>query len=972
MKSRFSLTALLLSLATTAHAGEAKPGGPLCVDTGRVLMLGTAAGYNLILSSDKTKLISGPYDQPSFRVVDISTGQGKDFEKPANTTVALLAGDEVAFTEYPPGLGLGSPSPSQSLAQLAKLKTTIIHIGTGQRRFVMGQMALGDELVTPVRAEGDEIVLKGAQSGREFRRVIANSHSDTVRVYGEKGLPDIAYDKKSDRLSVQIDGVKRFSAKTAIQLTRGNSLEVRVSKDRRTVVAMPERELNLKKILIVDTQSGRQQTVEIPDRYNVELWQGDEEADVLSPDGRKLVLRAGSLPNDGLKILDLRTGKIETRKEIQGFRAGFRSSGEVCVENPTHPGTDWACYHPSSGKEVSRVQLAGGFSVSNVISSGAVAATIWNRAGEGTSFLFSSKTTCPKVIVPVECNCLLPKSPPLQTGLDAVKDLAIANACAKDFNAKDWANLPSANLDLLDEQSSLTLLKRFSKPGGFDPERHTGVLLGMLKAGMHKGYPAQFRSAMLGVLHSSNRLYDTVHGMYPELAQGEAGDTQCQTPNEREVIAKTVWAYAKMRLKIQSSPEFTELEPILSASRDVLSKAQKEKLAEDAADELVISAGDSQDLNQVFSSKVYKFAESKTRQALGLPFKDLTDVTVVRDQNELRLIQLGTEPFAGSTPTLAGFHSKLVKTIAVASIPAGKSKETVSWTYGKDASRFEANVVLRREQIDRPLVSTAKAPDYKEMWKGKVLRGVIVAGANLGSGLTDRVTKSYIEYYTKEGFVFGEAKVENNIADYLEKKVSGDEPMHYFVKEAHSDGDEKNLFRMSTSGKILTGVRMVDGKREIVDIVFPGGDTSSTLISNQDFGRWMKARDKAKMPELVYLNSSCWSKSKAIYEISAAATPKLINIPTTTSMVVFANHEKNVMRAAVDGIRKGKTYEEIRSAMQNDPGYQSGRKNVFIFPDQEAYNTNIVEVLRTPVDVDMNISKTKPGGKPTPYSIEGV
>lgn len=965
MKSVSALLSGLLLFSVLAGAAEQKISESTCVETGRIHLLGDASS-SFAPNKNRTKLIFKSYGQTSFRVFDMRTGESKEFERSPESILDLVSNSEVAITEYLPAIFDEANSAKKVIEATRKMRTTVVNIDTGQRRTVMGQWATDGELVSAVGVEDDNTLVLRSTSGREFRTPVPYSKSISGRI-GIGGAPDVLYDRVTSQLTVYRDGAQKLVTQLKTKLdVDGTSLDARFSKDHRFLVISHQRNRSpVSRLTIVDTKSNSQQVLDIPSDYEFDSYTENLEHNALSPDGKSLVLASRRLPNEGLKIVDLQSGRIQTVKDVQGMRPGFDSSGRICVERENIR----TCHESKTGKELSRVELPPGFSFAKVVSDQAVVGSIWDRSGGGSSFLFLPKLTCPKVIVPVECNCLIPKQPPIQKGLEAVRDLAVANACAKEFNSKDWANLPSASMDAVDEQSSVVLLKRFSKPGGFDPEKHTGVLLGMLKAGVHKGYPSQFRAAMMGVLYSSDRLYDSLVEKYPDLMAGSA-DKQCQTEKEREVLSKSVWNHVKSRIAMHSAPKFSEIQPLLTGVRDIITDAQKETLAEAAADQLVVSAGDSQELNQIFSSKVYKFAESKTRQALGLPFKDLTDITVVRDQNELRLIQLGTEAFAGSTSTLAGFHSKLVKNIAADSLPTGTTKERVTWQYGKDRATYSATIALNREQIDRPLVSTAKAPDYQEMWKGKVFRGVIIAGSNLGLGLTDKVTKSYIEYYTKQGFIFGDAKDENNIVGYLERKVSGAEPMHYFVKEAHSDGDEKNLFRMTSSGKVLTGVKMVNGRKEVVDIVFPSADTSSTLISNQDFGRWIKAREKAKQPELVYLNSSCWSKTKAVYEISAAASPKLINIPTTTSMVVFANNEKNVMRAVVDGIRNGRTYEEIRSSMQSDPGYQSGQKNVFIFPDEEKYKTNITDVLRVPVDVETKISKSKPGGKAVPYSID--
>ena len=77
------------------------------------------------------------------------------------------------------------------------------------------------------------------------------------------------------------------------------------------------------------------------------------------------------------------------------------------------------------------------------------------------------------------------------------------------------------------------------------------------------------------------------------------------------------------------------------------------------------------------------------------------------------------------------------------------------------------------------------------------------------------------------------------------------------------------------------------------------------------------------------------------------------------------------MRAAIDGVRKSKSYADIREDMKKDTRYESKTSNVFIFPDEDKYTELITNVLKIPVDIDTKLFVESVGGPPLPYSIEG-
>lgn len=167
----------------------------------------------------------------------------------------------------------------------------------------------------------------------------------------------------------------------------------------------------------------------------------------------------------------------------------------------------------------------------------------------------------------------------------------------------------------------------------------------------------------------------------------------------------------------------------------------------------------------------------------------------------------------------------------------------------------------------------------------------------------------------------------------------------------------------------MTGHKMVNGKVEHIELLVPTGNDSE-LLSNEDFGKWMRDRESNKQPQLLYLNSSCWSDHKATYEIAAARTPKLVNIPTVTSMEVFVDEPKNAMRSLVDSVRNGKSYPEIRKAMEVNQSFKDKNGNYVIFPDEDVYYKKVGEMIQMPIDISTKLYKLDENGQRLSYSIE--
>ncbi len=959
-----------------AKPASASPKGPTCFDSGKTRhLISGNDGFTTRFSQDGKAAVLAGHESDKVQIIDLETGTSKEFSKPSGAWVDALRSGKFAFSDLS-GLGETETDASKVVNLLKKAKTTILDPSSGKTTTVIGKIAvMWGQLYTPVGVKGKHTVLLKGEDGssREFNLNEGGDDGAWSRYASDLNDPEVKYDPKAKTVTFSKDGKDLYKAKLPT-LGTNSGADGSFSLDKSLFVGSePRNDTNgstdaPNKAMVFDLRSKTTRTFLLPEKYELQNTLGSARTRFLSKDSNKVLLRSNTYPSEGVKVLDLTTGKAESVLDKKSIRdVYFDDSDHICGAPDGFGGKSIECYDPKSGKLSRTIRFP--FEVGSVSQLSQDKFLINNYGGNGQesqTYVFHHRTTCPKEAVRVECDCLNKKVPRTKE-IELIKDAAVVVVCGQAFSEQLWNSLTPAKSNVIDEKAALLWLKRFSKPGGFLPDEHTSILAGMMSAGLQSAYPAEVKAALNGVLVSSDQLYESMLEKYPDLKSlKEKPNTKCLTKDELAKIEKTAFDYAKTRILAARRPTFSDLNSLGSIVRDNLDEAKRKELAELAADQLVITAGDSQELNQIFSSKIYKFSENKMKNAFGLPHKDLTDVTVARSGGELVFYQLGVSGFPGATETKIGMAIKEVDRVAAAKLP-DKSVKNFEWQYG--GKQYSTDVALNKQSLEKKIISDAKAPNYKEMWQGKTFRGVVVAGANMGAGLSNTVMKEYIEYYTQQGFKFDEAKPIANMTDYLKEKVSGKEPMHYFVKEAHSDGDEKNLFRVSEQGKLLLGTKKVGDKTEIVELIYPATGATK-LLRNSEFGEWMRDREKNKQPELVYFNSSCWSVGKAIFEIPAAMTSKLINIPTTTSMTTFTNQEKNVMRAAVDGVRNQKTYAQIREDMKKDSKYESRSDNVMIFPDEDDYKSKITEALRVPVEVDIRLFVKGADGKRSPYSIE--
>jgi hypothetical protein len=981
-------TTVFLISASLANASE-----PICFNSGKLKNYKTKPETGFTTRGDSQKGLY-PLENDEFLILDKKTGISELIANPfPGAQVFLEVGDRsISMQDNEQTVQLMKVKTLQELVNLGKnMKTKSFDLETKKitSKSAMTNIDIKGVKGNLIGQKDNKFLLIKTKSGKvesvpfDIQREMNSSNTNETaqekyRPYlSGNNLPNIEMTQKTRELTIQ------RGEKTVAKYTMPGSdgyLRAAISSDGKTFsVGIPKDspvpgESSANNVMIFNTESGEQRKIILPPSYSPPSNVSQSGRSAISSLEGKMIIE--STHEDRVtKIVDFKTGEI-TDTSLKGLSnlAYNDSDGLICGRT-----SSWSeairhqCFDSKTFQKKRDIAFPIAIENSHLESmpndSFLVTYSYSNGLPNRIISYAEVKLVCAQDIPTVECNCLVP-STKVGAQTKVIQDLTIVALCSADFEESAWSAVTTMPKDSYTEAEAVRWLQRFSKPGGFEPSKHSGIIAGLMNSKLNEGYPDEMSAALVGINHASPFFMLSLIEKYPDLKKMKASSKlECVSGREKEALSDSIGEFIKIELKALRRPKYAELSLVLNMAKAGLSEAKREELSEEVAEKLAQGAADSDDLHNVFQSKLYKFALNRVKKDLDLKYKNITDMTTLRSESQLQTVVLGLDDFPGAKATEFGMFKKVDSMVLATDVPQGGTKiQTVNWNYAGKA--YTGEIELKRDKVDKDLVTKSKGPNYSEMWKEGSFRGVVVAGTNMGAQLSETVMQEYLEYYTKEGFTFGAAQDNVDLKNYLKEKTSGKEPMHYFVKEAHSDGDEKNLFQIDKQAKIMIGTKKVGDKTEYVDLVFPAKERGATqFLSNADFGEWMRERDKNNQSELVYLNSSCWSKTKAVYEIPAAGTAKFINLPTTTMMTVFQNKETNAMRSALHGVRKNLDFAGIRGLMSADKDYREGRENIMIFPDQPEYQNHISNVLSTPIQVNSRIVVSNNGVK-EPYSIQ--
>jgi hypothetical protein len=567
--------------------------------------------------------------------------------------------------------------------------------------------------------------------------------------------------------------------------------------------------------------------------------------------------------------------------------------------------------------------------------------------------------------------------------------------CNTEFSAELWDRVaaplsPAEHLTELKTEKGLAYLLRFQKPGGFDPKLHLSIVESSIRSDLLKKHPDLVLGMLQTILYESVPLYHSILTNHPELLKIKGSNNDnihlCRTEKEAARIKQKVLDYLEHLVhikrnasRLQDWDSLIPLSPILSSFTNDERKRFFKKIYRSIASGAQLHP----DGRGIFYSKLQKFTKQPIRKLFGKQRKRFTDLSFKKSQDGTVIpIILATEPIDGHnlTETDFGFYKKTLpgistnnfysrfgaQQISVLDSSSNQQRriniyqQRVNWMH--DGKEFNGTIRIRRKD-GFDYLPKGKDPHYQGLWKDGRLTGMVVISNNFSKKSSTKLINNYIGYYKEAGFEFSPfIQVKDTLA-FLKKKISSGE-VDYLIKETHSQGDEKNLFRIQEASNVIEGSRKAkDGKGERIYLIYPSPPKGrSQRLSPQAMGLWIKERSLSGGDQLLYISSSCYSEYKASNEIAAVASPLFVDIPASSNTIVFTNTKEDAKRIILDGIRGRQTYEEMRIRLHQTPRYKQFRDNDFIFPDDRRYTHKFASSGAHIIDVQIDIEDAH--GKP--------
>jgi hypothetical protein len=253
----------------------------------------------------------------------------------------------------------------------------------------------------------------------------------------------------------------------------------------------------------------------------------------------------------------------------------------------------------------------------------------------------------------------------------------------------------------------------------------------------------------------------------------------------------------------------------------------------------------------------------------------------------------------------------------------------VEWKVGEKSYFAEAKIT--KGKLADKILPKATRFDRPEMLKNGKQTGLILVGNNLGD-FAPELLWQYKEFFEQNGFIFAKPQNIADIKAFMKKTISEGE-LDYVIKEAHALGDDSVLVKLTLDGAILTGPKaLADGKQEVIYLFNPEKTKQDGFegerLEFKEFAEWINARAKKQDPSsLIYLDTSCHGISCIQKLTNMTQNPLLIGIGTNRLVETFVNEAKDPVGLLMDGIRQGKSFNDIRNQQTvKDAGY--------LFPDQ--------------------------------------
>ncbi len=399
------------------------------------------------------------------------------------------------------------------------------------------------------------------------------------------------------------------------------------------------------------------------------------------------------------------------------------------------------------------------------------------------------------------------------------------------------------------------------------------------------------------------------------------------------------------------SDKYVTANDFLALKSEILKYNDKEKVSETIADRLAEEVG-KQELKGVDPSKLYYLGHSWVLENIyDEPQGVLTDVTWVPEYRRVVPFILSNRSIDNSptSATQQGIYFKKLEDIYL----DGFSTQYIDEKWTTQNKSFSTSIVITSIAGAGNLVTKRKSLDYETYWRDNRRLGLIFASTNMGKVDQIKYMNEYIEYFKEMGFSIEDANKNIHLKSFLKEKVISGE-LDYLIKNAHTVGDDRNIFKIDKDSKLMIAKKSNGSKVEMVYLLLPTAVEGSEFVTNNEFGSWMRQREAHGGGELLYVNGSCNSYAKAIKEIQAARTPLLVDIPTVTVYIFFFNSKQSGLLRILNSFYAEQNFSEMYKNMQESEWFKDGDDH-FIFPSTEKYQDEIVRKIQTPVEVEIKM-----------------
>ncbi len=507
-----------------------------------------------------------------------------------------------------------------------------------------------------------------------------------------------------------------------------------------------------------------------------------------------------------------------------------------------------------------------------------------------------------------------------------------------------------------------TYFKKLEKPGTFNVNTELNSVLYYFESGLFRKNKRLTQKILFNVLSRSSGLYESIIGRYPEL--GTEGYFAFKSFSEvspawQRAIKRYLNYFTTARV---NSGTILESLPLLNPLKNYFKHISYDDVYEfsEKITEGLIEKAFENDFKGVFPSMLYKFSSQYANILFSTDRRNLPYISFIRKPYELTPIIFSTKPIDDNPNTLTpyGFYAKRLPTIHISKDAKQgdiilKNQE-YDWTSGHESYTSVVDINVMGESLNSVTPKLDKI-NLRKFFKDGKLTGLVVFGSNL-TGEFEEPLKNYIGYFKKNGFKFDEKKIkDDDFKSTLKEKITSGE-VDYFIKEAHSDGDEQNVFRINKENKVLRATKKLDnGKEEVVYIVYPAKEydnytspKTSVLVSNDEFAEWINKREN----QFVMFDTGCWSISKAKEQIEKTFSSKFYDISSSTPVYMFENVPTNAEVILLNNFRNGESLARIEENLKNNPANKNNYGNNFAFYHSEKFKKWILDNAKPALDID--------------------